>query len=118
MSSYANVSLPNPEQRAYSLFGRIRELVLPASIVALLDARVGPEGPYGVDVLSLESRDGLKIHLPHEPRVFLSVKKCRIFKTSSVERKKSKRVPAAFLNLSSDRNHLHGQSSKDIGRAN
>lgn len=56
---------------AYSLFGRVGELVLPPPVVALLDAGVVPQGLDGTDVPVLESRHLLHIYFPDQERIGL-----------------------------------------------
>lgn len=46
-----------------SLFGRVGELVLPTTVVALLDAGVGPERLDGCDVRRIQGVDRLVVDL-------------------------------------------------------
>lgn len=55
----------------YLLFGRVGELVLPPPVVALLDARVIPQGLDGTDVPVLKRRHLFHIHFPDQERIGL-----------------------------------------------
>jgi len=58
----------------YLLFGRVRKLVLATSIVAFLDAGVGPQCPDGVDVLLFKCCNCLVVYLSYQLAVFLSAR--------------------------------------------
>ena len=61
-----------PEGQApYSLLSGVRELIFPPPVVALLNARVVPQGLDGVDIPVLEGRHLLHIYLADEERVGL-----------------------------------------------
>lgn len=55
----------------YSLFSGIRQLVLSAAVVGLLDAWIGPQHLNGVNVGLIKRRDLLDVHLLHQHGVGL-----------------------------------------------
>ena len=59
--------------RVYLLFRRVGELVLAASVVALLDAGVGPQGSDCIDVLRLKCRNSLVVYLSNKFAVLLLI---------------------------------------------
>ncbi len=59
------------QRTPHILFGRICQLIFAPSVVALLNARVGPERLHGVDVLLLERCHRLVVHLFDHLRVLL-----------------------------------------------
>ena len=63
----------NGRLRRNLLFGRVRKLVLPPSVVAFLNAGVGPEAANGDHVLLVKRRHGLVVDILHQPPVFLHV---------------------------------------------
>lgn len=55
----------------HSLFGGVGELVLSPPVVALLDARVIPQGLDGVDVPVLKCRHLFHVYFPDQERIGL-----------------------------------------------
>lgn len=53
------------------LFRRVGELVLATSVVAFLDARVGPQRSDCIDVLNFKCRHRLVVNLFHQLAVLL-----------------------------------------------
>jgi len=81
------------------LFGGVRELVLPAAVIGLLDARVGPQAFDGCDEVIVEAVDLLDVHFLHQHGVGLETSSGDTVKGKTTINWLLKRSAGNFLQL-------------------